>query len=136
MSVTTRLSSTGEITAWLINESDSDNAAIMLGKLIAVGTFKPENYSYATINYDCSKGLDLDPDSEKHFVLKFGSRKGFPMIMVAPVTAGYGGSGPHCTLKCLEKMGFILSDEDVERILSKPIIDGQPSPIVNLTFYK
>ena len=71
-------------------------------------------FKVATVDYDCAKGLSFDPNNFKeHFALKFKQEaKNAPMLFVAPITAGYGGSGPTACFQCLELMGFVHGDMD------------------------
>ena len=67
-----------------------------------------------------SKTLNQDSRCDEHYPLKFGSKNGAPMVYISQVTAGYGGTGPFCAKKSIEKMGFVLSEEEEERIYSQP----------------
>ena len=136
MSVSTRLSENQEITAWVIDEIDPEEAFRKLDKLILFGNIVPSKYSYAEIKHDCSKGFCWDSKSEDHFVLRFGSLKGAPMIFVAPLSAGHLSDGSKNTILCIEKMGFNLTSDDKKQITSRPVIDGKRRDLVNLTFYK
>jgi len=134
MSVSTRLSDNGEITAWVIDEYDPDKACVMLEKLIGTGVIIPALYNYATLRYDTSKTLEKDPQSDDHYPLRFFSKSGAPIVLVSQVTAGYDGTGPCCAKKCIDKMGFKISKEQEQIIYSQPC--KTLGTIINLAFYK
>lgn len=96
-----------------------------LKKLIDTKLVLPEHFSTAYVDYNCSKGIYLGPGYQKdsrfyplRFVADKKSGDTTDEIWVSSVTAGYGGEGPHGTLKCLEMMDFHLSEEEIDTLFS------------------
>ena len=113
MSYYTKLRPNGTIEAHCIDEPTTEGAVEMLRKLISVNVIVPSRYVFATVDYDCSQGLEFDKDKLEHFSLRFkGNGAEEPLLMVYPITAGYGGSGPTACFQCLELMGFVHGDMD------------------------
>ena len=132
-----------KVTAWLIRELSTDDAVNALRTMIETRVINPAVYTYATVDYDVSKGLDRDVNSPGHYALKFGSRKqGVAMVFVHPITAGYHGSGPHACYECLQLMGFLQgrSKEDCKELFSKEVYYDEgvrkENPVISLTYYK
>ncbi len=137
MSVYPRFSEKDAVTSWIIDESTSDAAVNSLLQMIHLGSIFPARYNHAAIRYDCFVGLSSDPEDDAHYALVFSSTKNdVPPVYVGCVTAGYGGSGPHATLQCLELMDFILSDSEKEQVTSKPLVKGEPYPVIRIDFFK
>ena len=137
MSVYPRFDENNNVTSWMVDESTSDAAVNSLLQLIHLGTIDPAKYNHAAIRYNCSKGLASDPEDSEHYALIFSSTKGdVPIVYVGSVTAGYGGTGPHATLKCLEYMDFDASEKAANRITTKPIVNGKPCDNIWIDFFK
>ena len=121
-----------------VDECITDNALAGLKRCIEKGQIDPSKFDKAHIYYDCLKGLDLNPEYiTGHYPLMFIDSKNGRYVHVSGVTAGYGGTGPHGTLKCLEIMGFELSEEEKKSVLTKKKLpSGDEDPIVCLEFNK
>ena len=120
-----------------VNEYSTDKSVYSVEKLLRSGNISKEDFTKAEIDYDCSKGLDCDEDGKpKNFPLKVSGNK--KTLLVTGVTAGYGGTGPHGTLKILDMLGFGLSEEAEEKVLTKPIdpVTKKEKTVIKLFFYK
>jgi len=143
MSYYTKLNPNGIVEALVIDESTTEGAVEMLRKLISVDVIKPKQFYKAYVDYNCQCGLDPNPHNvEKHFALKFkGKTQNAPLLLVSPITAGYGGSGPTACFQCLKLMGFIHGDmDDHPEIFQKRTFlnNGHicEDPVVHLTYSK
>ena len=118
-----------------IDENYTDGAVLELKRAINNRVINPDQIHQADIVYDCLKGIDFDTKSPSHYPLKF-TGPGLTVYVTA-VTAGYGGKGPLGTLKCLELMGFSLTEDEKNSILSKPRLEnGDEDPFIVLNFKK
>ncbi len=139
MSYYTKLSN-GIIEAHCIDGKTTEDAVHMLRNLIRVGVIVPELYDLAVIDYDCSKGLEFDPNNDKHYALKFHGIEN--KVMVYPVTAGYSGIGPTACYECLKLMGFVRGEfmEEHPEIFRKRVysVNGvkKEDPKIHLEYYK
>ena len=92
-----------------------------LEKHLKYGLVRSEDYTSATLNYDCDKGCPIATcegaiDLPESYPLRFKGANS--EVWCSAVTAGYRGEGPHGALRCLEMMGFILSEEEQEHLFS------------------
>lgn len=105
----------------MICTSYTDATVAELEKHLKYGLVRVEDYTSATLNYDCSEGCpvataDSAIELPESYPLKF---KGADSeVWCSAVSAGYRGQGPHGSLHCLEMMGFALSEEEKERLFT------------------
>lgn len=118
-----------------IDETYTDGAIFQLQRSIDNGQVIPEKYDHASVIYDCDKSIPYEENNPDHYPLKvFGKGQ---QLFISGVSAGYGGEGPHGTLKCLEMLGFKLTEDEEKLILTKKRnIYGEEIPKVNVVFNK
>ena len=120
-----------------VNEFSTDKAIFAVEKLIRSGNIKATAFNRAEIDYDCAKGLDWDSNgTPTMFPLKIYGEK--ISLLVTGVTAGYGGTGPHGTIKIMKMLGFNLTEDDEIKILTKPFdpVTKTEKTKINLCFSK
>ena len=131
------ISNTGSVSKHevYIDASYTEASVQELERLIKIGIIHPEKLNKAEICYNCLLGLPLDPRLLDHYPLQVTGAE--EAVYIGSVSAGYGGEGPHGTIKCLKLLGFNLSSEDEDSILTKQKDEnGNEIPEINLVFYK
>ena len=120
-----------------IDEPYTENAIQALKECIVKGQINPANFETAIVVYDCNEGINENPESMSHYPLRFRSDKQDAFVFVSGVTAGYGGTGPHGTVSCLEIMGFELTEAQKTSVLTKEKTpEGEEKTFIQLTFTK
>ena len=118
-----------------IDEYRTDLAVKGLKKLICDGIVYTDSVYLAKIDYNCLYGIPSDENSGAHYPLQIFSRGS--TILISGVSAGYGGEGPHGTLECLKLLGFKLSEEERQKVLTKSLdAFGNENPDIHLEFQK
>ena len=118
-----------------IDEYRTELAIKGLKKLIQDGVIYVNSIFLAKIDYNCLYGIPANKDSEAHYPLRVFSNGS--AVLISGVSAGYGGEGPHGTLECLKLLGFRLSEEEKQKVLTKPLdAFGNENPDIHLEFKK
>jgi len=116
----TRTSRDGKRIIMICNDN-TEGTINELEKHLKYGLILPEEYSSATLNYDCDKGCPMNTDDgaidlPESYPLKI---KGITSeVWCSAVSAGYSGVGPLGALSCLKMMGFNLSEDEKEHLFT------------------
>lgn len=117
-----------------VDEPYTSPAIASVHYLIHHGYLDPKKMRHAHIYYDTKKGISLDPGLEKYPLRIEGDET---ILYVNGVTAGYGGEGPHGTETILKMLDFDLTEEQSEKIFTKPKDQlGNHGTMITLDFFK
>ncbi len=101
-----------------VNEYTTDNSIRDINVLKNKGIIRLDMVQKAVIDYEfnrCTKAHEDMKEGDYPLRLEGGKLK----VFVSAVSAGYGGEGPHGTVKILEILGFPITPSVEDKIFSK-----------------
>lgn len=102
-----------------IFETSTDASLNELKARINSGLFRPQDFDFVKIDYNCFEGLPYaSPNNPDYYPVKFISNSENIEVWLSAVSAGYRGEGPHGTVEALRIMGFELTEYDKEQIFT------------------